>query len=56
MTVNNGENKTLTLRIFQFLILPLDLLFLLFAVTSYSNLIQLHSVYFDQIQEVMKLQ
>ena len=50
--MNDGNNnKTLTLRIFQFLILPLDLLLLAFAVSSSTNVVfQLHSFYFDQIQ------
>ena len=53
MDINPNDNKrklTLSLRIFQFLLLPLDLMILLYAVTSLINVYKFQMRTFNQIQ------
>ena len=53
MDINPNDNKrklALSLRIFQFLLLPLDLLILVYAVTSMINVYKFQLRTFNQIQ------
>ena len=53
MDVNANDHKrklTLSLRIFQFLLLPLDLMILIYAVTSLINVYKFQLRTFNQIQ------
>ena len=53
MDVNANDNKrklTLSLRIYQFLLLPLDLMILVYAVTSLINVYKFQLRTFNQIQ------